>query len=63
MTEQQHQANFVPDYDVIIIGGGMVGASLACALANQATKRIAVVEAFFGAQQLTAQARPCTCIG
>ncbi|TNF37574.1 MAG: 2-octaprenyl-6-methoxyphenyl hydroxylase [Gammaproteobacteria bacterium] len=36
---------FVPDYDVIIIGGGMVGASLACALANQTTKRIAVVEA------------------
>lgn len=34
------------DYDVIIIGGGMVGASLACALANQENKRIAVVESF-----------------
>ncbi|HEY9051869.1 MAG TPA: 2-octaprenyl-6-methoxyphenyl hydroxylase [Gammaproteobacteria bacterium] len=46
MTEQQQQASFVPDYDVIIIGGGMVGASLACSLANQTKKRIAVVEAF-----------------
>jgi len=33
-------------YDVIIIGGGMVGASLVCALANQKNKRIAVVEAY-----------------
>ena len=32
-------------YDVIIIGGGMVGASLVCALANKKNKRIAVVEA------------------
>ncbi len=32
------------DYDLIIIGGGMVGASLACALANQPL-RIAIVEA------------------
>ena len=34
------------DYDAVIIGGGMVGASLACALANQKNKKIAVVEAF-----------------
>jgi 2-octaprenyl-6-methoxyphenol hydroxylase len=32
------------DYDLIIIGGGMVGASLACALANQPLK-VAIVEA------------------
>ncbi len=32
------------DYDLIIIGGGMVGASLACALANQSL-RVAIVEA------------------
>ncbi len=32
------------DYDIIIVGGGMVGASLACALANTAYK-IAILEA------------------
>ena len=32
------------DYDVLIIGGGMVGASLACALAGQ-NLRIGLVEA------------------
>jgi len=38
--------NTTKQYDVIIIGGGMVGASLACALSNQTEKRIAVVEAY-----------------
>ena len=33
------------DFDLIIIGGGLVGASLACALAD-ASLRIAIVEAF-----------------
>ena len=33
------------DFDLIIIGGGLVGASLACALENSSL-RIAVVEAF-----------------
>ena len=32
-------------YDIIIIGGGMIGASMACSLANQPL-RIAVIEAF-----------------
>ncbi|MDH5181285.1 MAG: 2-octaprenyl-6-methoxyphenyl hydroxylase [Gammaproteobacteria bacterium] len=33
------------DYDIIVIGGGLVGAGLACALGNQPV-RVAVVEAF-----------------
>ena len=33
------------DYDLIIVGGGMVGASLACALGNHPLK-IAMVEAY-----------------
>ncbi len=33
-------------YDIIIIGGGMVGASLVAALKNNSDKKIAVVEAF-----------------
>ena len=32
-------------YDVIIIGGGMVGASLLAALRNHADKKIALIEA------------------
>jgi len=34
------------DYDVIIVGGGMVGATLAIALAKQADLNIALIEAF-----------------
>ncbi|HCK81378.1 MAG TPA: 2-octaprenyl-6-methoxyphenyl hydroxylase [Candidatus Competibacter sp.] len=34
----------VPDYDLLIVGGGMVGASLACALAGQ-NLRIGLIEA------------------
>ena len=34
------------EYDVVIIGGGMVGASLAAALKNHQDKKIAVVEAY-----------------
>ena len=33
------------DYDILIIGGGMVGASLACALGNQPGLRIGLIEA------------------
>lgn len=41
-------------YDAIIIGGGMVGASLAAALHAQKDKRIAVIEAF----EFESQAQP-----
>ena len=41
MTEENNNT----DFDLIIIGGGLVGASLACALANSSL-RIAIVEAF-----------------
>jgi len=40
VSPQKH----VPDYDLIIAGGGMVGASLACALSEQ-NLRIAIIEA------------------
>ena len=40
MTEENNNT----DFDLIIIGGGLVGASLACALANSSL-RIAIVEA------------------
>lgn len=33
------------DYDILIIGGGMVGASLACVLGNQPGLRIGLIEA------------------
>jgi len=39
------------DYDVIIMGGGLVGASLAACMARDAALRIAVVEKFVPPQQ------------
>ena len=43
MTSSNRQ-NPITDYDLIIVGGGMVGASLACALSKQPL-RIAIIEA------------------
>ena len=39
-------SNLNKEYDVVIIGGGMVGASLVAALKNHTDKKIAVIEAF-----------------
>ena len=44
----------IKQYDIIIIGGGMVGASLAAALKNHKDKKIAVVEA----HELTSDSQP-----
>lgn len=43
-NKQASQQKAVTDYDLIIVGGGMVGASLACALSTQ-NIRIAIIEA------------------
>ena len=42
MTNNKHESK--TDFDLVIVGGGMVGASLACALAEQ-NIRIAMIEA------------------
>ena len=41
MAEKEAQT----DFDLVIVGGGMVGASLACALGNQDIN-VAMIEAF-----------------